>query len=249
MRKRFIAGNWKMYKFISSSMEFADEFKELYIPNDNTTVALICPYLQIPALKYALQDTSIFVGAQNMHYETEGAFTGEISGEMLKEVGTDFVIIGHSERRQYFGETDEAVNAKIKKALMLEIYPILCVGESLEQREVGLEKITVKEELEKDLAGLTPEQMLTVTIAYEPIWAIGTGKTATAEQAEEMCAFIRSVVADLFGQETADEVIIQYGGSVKPGNAKEILDMPDIDGALVGGASLVAQDFWDIVNA
>ena len=153
MRKRFIAGNWKMYKFISSSMEFADEFKELYIPNDNTTVALICPYLQIPALKYALQDTSIFVGAQNMHYETEGAFTGEISGEMLKEVGTDFVIIGHSERRQYFGETDEAVNAKIKKALMLEIYPILCVGESLEQREVGLEKITVKEELEKGTIG------------------------------------------------------------------------------------------------
>ncbi|MBQ3123329.1 MAG: triose-phosphate isomerase, partial [Firmicutes bacterium] len=188
------------------------------------------------------------IGAQNMHFENEGAYTGEISAGMLKEIGVDYCIIGHSERRQYFAETDETVNKKLKKAFEAGIGPIMCVGENLEEREAGNAFDVVKVQLEGGLSGIPESDVEKLVIAYEPVWAIGTGKTATAAQANEMCGFIRSEVARLYSRETAEKVIIQYGGSVKPGNAAELMAMEDIDGALVGGASLVPADFIKIVN-
>lgn len=244
----FIAGNWKMYKTKKEALEFAESFKQLYKDTD-IRAAICAPFTQLDTLVEAFRGTSIGVGAQNVHFEDEGAFTGEISVAMLKEIGVDYCIVGHSERRQYFAETDETVNLKLKKLLTESaIRPILCVGENLSQREAGKEKEVVSQQIEKDFAGLTSEQAEQIVIAYEPIWAIGTGKTASAEQAEEMCAFIRTIVEELYDEDTCDKVIIQYGGSVKPENATEIMNMDEIDGALVGGASLIPSKFMDIIN-
>ncbi|WP_419026057.1 triose-phosphate isomerase [Emergencia sp.] len=248
MRIPFIAGNWKMYKTKKEAMEFAESFKQLYKDTD-IRAAICAPFTQLDTLVEAFRGTGIGVGAQNVHFEDEGAFTGEISVAMLKEIGVDYCIVGHSERRQYFAETDETVNLKLKKLLTESaIRPILCVGENLSQREAGKEKEVVSQQIEKDFAGLTSEQAEQIVIAYEPIWAIGTGKTASAEQAEEMCAFIRTIVEELYDEDTCDKVIIQYGGSVKPENATEIMNMDEIDGALVGGASLIPSKFMDIIN-
>lgn len=248
MRIPFIAGNWKMYKTKKEALEFAESFKQLYKDTD-IRAAICAPFTQLDTLVEAFRGTGIGVGAQNVHFEDEGAFTGEISVAMLKEIGVDYCIVGHSERRQYFAETDETVNLKLKKLLTESaIRPILCVGENLSQREAGKEKEVVSQQIEKDFAGLTREQAEQIVIAYEPIWAIGTGKTASAEQAEEMCAFIRTIVEELYDEDTCDKVIIQYGGSVKPENATEIMNMDEIDGALVGGASLIPSKFMDIIN-
>lgn len=247
MRTPFIAGNWKMFKTTAAAKEFAAEFKKLY-EKDDVRVAICAPFTQLAALKEAFAGTGIGLGAQNMHFAENGAFTGEISADMLTEIGVDYCIIGHSERRQYFGETDETVNKKLHRAFETGITPILCVGETLEQRDAGKEYDVVREQLIADLAGLTADQVNTLVIAYEPIWAIGTGRTATPEQADEMCGAIRDIVEELYDTAVSCNVTIQYGGSVKPANATEILNMPEIDGALVGGASLVPADFIQIVN-
>lgn len=248
MRIPFIAGNWKMFKTKMEALEFADEFKKIYGDTDVKT-AICAPFTALETLVEAFRDTNIGVGAQNVHFEEEGAFTGEISVSMLKEIGVDYCIVGHSERREYFGETDETVNLKLKKLLRdSDIIPILCVGENLAQREAGKEQDIVINQLTADFAGLTHEEAAKVVIAYEPIWAIGTGKTATPEQAEEMCALIRNTVEKLYDEDTCDKVIIQYGGSVKPENATEIMNMDEIDGALVGGASLIPSKFIEIIN-
>ncbi|MBQ9972023.1 MAG: triose-phosphate isomerase [Firmicutes bacterium] len=247
MRQPFIAGNWKMFKTIAEAKEFAEAFKNFEITS-GARVAFCAPYIQLETLVKAFSGSEIGIGAQNMHFENEGAYTGEISAGMLKEIGVDYCIIGHSERRQYFAETDETVNKKLKKAFEAGIGPIMCVGENLEEREAGNAFDVVKVQLEGGLSGIPESDVEKLVIAYEPVWAIGTGKTATAAQANEMCGFIRSEVAILYSRETAEKVIIQYGGSVKPGNAAELMAMEDIDGALVGGASLVPADFIKIVN-
>lgn len=237
-----------MYKNIAQAEEFAEGFKQIYKPVDGVDVAICAPFLQLEILKSVFADTNIGIGAQNMHYETEGAYTGEISGEMLAELGIDYVIIGHSERREYNNESDETVNKKVKKALSLGIRPIMCCGEALAVREAGGEKDWVGGQIRKGLAGLQMKDIPLVTIAYEPIWAIGTGRTASSQQAQDMCAFIRETVADMYTDSAAEKLRIQYGGSVKSANAAELLGMPDIDGALVGGASLVPEDFVKIIN-
>ena len=247
MRKPFIAGNWKMYKTTAEAKAFAEKFKTLYISSD-VKVAVVAPYTQLTVLKEVFSGTDIKLGAQNMHFEEEGAFTGEISAAMLSEIGVDYCVIGHSERRQYFGESDLSVNKKIKKALAKSILPICCVGESLETREAGQADAFVKNQVVAALKELSPCDILKVTIAYEPIWAIGTGKTATPEQANQMCGFIRQVIRELYGEDVSEEVIVQYGGSVKPANISELMNMEDIDGALVGGASLVPEDFLEIIH-
>lgn len=248
MRIPFIAGNWKMFKTKKEAFAFAEEFKRLYKDTD-IRAAICAPFTQLDTLVCAFAGTNIGVGAQNVHFEDEGAFTGEISVPMLKEIGVDYCIIGHSERRQYFGETDLSVNLKLKKILTdSEITPILCVGENLEHRDAGIEKDVVRKQIEQDFAGISAKDAAKTVIAYEPIWAIGTGRTASPVQAEEMCAFIRSLIEELYGEDVCDQVIIQYGGSVKPENASEIMNMSEIDGALVGGASLVPSKFMDIIN-
>jgi len=248
MRIPFIAGNWKMFKTKKEALEFAESFKALY--HDTDIKAAICaPFTQLDCLVEAFAGSGVGVGAQNVHFADEGAYTGEVSLDMLKEIGVDYCIIGHSERREYFGETDETVNLKLKKLLSeSEITPILCVGENLEQREAGEEKEIVSAQIKADLSGLAAEDVAKLVIAYEPIWAIGTGKTATPEQANEMCALIRETICELYDEDTCDQVIIQYGGSVKPENATEIMNMEEIDGALVGGASLIPEKFMDIIN-
>ena len=247
MRIPFIAGNWKMYKNRSEAKAFAEEFKALYGGTD-VKAAVCVPFTDLDILVEAFRGTGIGVGAQNVHFEDEGAFTGEISADMLKEIGVDFCIVGHSERRQYFAETDGTVNLKVKKLLEKDIRPIMCVGESLEQRDSGVLYDFIKSQLKGGLEGISEEDAEKIVIAYEPIWAIGTGRTATPEQAEEMCAFIRGTLIEMYGEETADEVIIQYGGSVKPANATEIMNQDEIDGALVGGASLKPADLMAIID-
>ena len=230
------------------ALEFAESFKQLYKDTD-IRAAICAPFTQLEILVEAFEGTGIGVGAQNVHFEDEGAFTGEISVAMLKEIGVDYCIVGHSERRQYFAETDETVNLKLKKLLTdSEIRPILCVGETLPQREARREKEIVATQIRNAFDGITREQAEQVVVAYEPIWAIGTGKTASPEQAEEMCALIRKVIEELYDEDICDKVIIQYGGSVKPENATEIMNMDEIDGALVGGSSLIPSKFMDIIN-
>lgn len=247
MRYPFIAGNWKMYKTVAEAKAFAAEFKKLY--HDTDVRAAICaPFPQLAALVEAFQGTGIGVGAQNVHFEKEGAFTGEVSVPMLEEIGVDYCIVGHSERRQYFGETDESVNRKLKALLETKIVPILCVGEDLQQREAKKAVIVVSSQIKEDFKEIRREDAAKIVVAYEPIWAIGTGKTATPEQASEMCSLIRETLIELYDEETADQIIIQYGGSVKPENASQILNMEEIDGALVGGASLDPLKFIEIVN-
>ena len=248
IRIPLIAGNWKMYKTTAEAKAFAEEFSKLYKDTD-VRAAICAPFTQLVALKEAFAGTNVKLGAQNVHFEDEGAFTGEISVEMLKEIGVDYCIIGHSERREYFAETDETVNLKLKKLFSSsEIIPILCVGENLSEREAGNAFDVVEGQLNADLEGIDKADVSKLVIAYEPIWAIGTGKTATPEQAGEMCAHIRNIVEKLYDEDTCDSVIIQYGGSVKPENASEIMNMDEIDGALVGGASLDASKFIKIVN-
>lgn len=247
MRKPIIAGNWKMHKTIKEALEFVAQIKNEV---DGTDVeSVICaPFTLLKDIKQAVKGTNIKVGAQNMHYEDKGAFTGEVSAQMLKELDIDYVIIGHSERRQYFNETDETVNKKVKQAFAYDITPIMCVGETLEQREADKTKEIVKNQTQKGLADVKPEQVKTIVIAYEPIWAIGTGKTASSQDANEVIAYIREVVKDMYSEEISEEVRIQYGGSVKPSNVEEIMNESDIDGALVGGAALEATDFIALVN-
>ena len=241
MRKPIIAGNWKMHKTIAEALEFVNEVKDR-VNNDKVEAVICAPFTLLKDLKQATKGTNIKIGAQNMHFEEKGAFTGEISPLMLKELDMDYVVIGHSERRQYFNETDETVNKKVLKALEVGIDPILCVGETLEEREAGNTKDVCKVQVEKALENVSKEDLAKVVIAYEPVWAIGTGKTATSEDANDVIAYIREVVANLYG-ELANEVRIQYGGSVKPSNVAEIMNQSDIDGALVGGASLEANDY------
>ncbi len=246
-RVPFIAGNWKMFKTVAEAEAFVNEFKKIYTKDENE-VGLAVPFLQLAAVKKLTEGTGIRVGAQNMHFEDSGAFTGEISAPMLKELGIDCCIIGHSERRQYFGETDETVNKKLKKAYEYGITPIVCVGESLEQRESGKAFEIVGNQIRADFDSIPADKAAGTVVAYEPIWAIGTGKTATAAQANEMCGEIRKVLAECYDEQTAEKIRIQYGGSVKPANAAEILNQPEIDGALVGGASLKPEDFVKIVK-
>ncbi|MGL5713858.1 MAG: triose-phosphate isomerase [Paraclostridium sp.] len=247
MRKPIIAGNWKMHKTIAEAVEFVNDIKDKV--NNTEVEAVICaPFTLLKDLKEATKGTNIKIGAQNMHYADNGAFTGEISAAMLNELNIDYVVLGHSERRQYFNETNETVNKKVVKALEAGIDPILCVGETLEEREAENTKNVCKEQTEKALVGVSAEDMKKVVIAYEPVWAIGTGKTATAEDANDVIAYIREVVKGLYGKEISEEVRIQYGGSVKPSNVAEIMNQSDIDGALVGGASLLASDYTELVN-
>jgi len=247
MRKPIIAGNWKMNNTISQSLKLINEIKS-YNLNENVEVVVCVPFTSLYEVKKELKGTNIKLGAQNMHWEDSGAYTGEISPLMLKEIGIDYCIIGHSERRQYFNETDETVNKKIKSALRHGIKPIVCVGETLEDREKAKEKEIVKEQVLKALEDIKEEEIENIVIAYEPIWAIGTGKTASSDDANEMCGFIRDTISKKYGVDISKNIRIQYGGSVKPNNIKELMDKEEIDGALVGGASLNASDFVKLIN-
>lgn len=247
MRKSIIAGNWKMNNTVEEGLKLVENLKPLV--KDAKCDVVVCPsFIALDAVLKAVKGTNIKVGAQNMHFEEKGAYTGEVAPDMLVKMGVEYVIIGHSERRQYFNETDETVNKKVKKALEHNLIPIACCGESLEEREANITEEVLGRQIKLDLAGLTKEQVEKVVVAYEPIWAIGTGKTATDEQANDTIAYIRSVIASMYGKETADKVRIQYGGSVKPSTIKAQMAQSDIDGALVGGASLKAEDFAAIVN-
>ena len=247
MRRKVIAGNWKMNMLPNEAMAFIEGLAPL-VKNSEAEVVLCVPYTDLFYSLLTAQDTNIKIGAQNMHWEESGAYTGEVSGKMLKSIGVEYVIIGHSERRQYFNETDETVNKKIKSAFANELKPIVCVGETLEQRETGKAEEIVTNQTKIALDGLTEEQVENTIIAYEPIWAIGTGKTATAEDANNSIKAIRNEIAKNYGQNIADKVIIQYGGSVKSSNAKELFSTSDIDGGLVGGASLKVEEFANIIN-
>lgn len=247
MRKKVIAGNWKMNMLPDATIRFIDELTPL-VKSTQSEVILCVPYTDLFYALLTAQNTNIKIGAQNMHWEESGAYTGEVSAQMLKSIGVEYVIIGHSERRQYFNETDETVNKKIKSAFNVGIKPIVCVGESLEERESGKAVEKVTKQVQLALEGLTENQVEDVIIAYEPIWAIGTGKTATSEDANNMIKQIRQEISKLYGQIVAERVIIQYGGSVKSSNSKELFSTSDIDGALVGGASLKSDEFAKIVN-
>ena len=247
MRKKIIAGNWKMNMLPNEAIKFIEDLAPLVKDAENEVI-LCVPYTDLFYALLTAQGTNIKIGAQNMHFEEKGAYTGEISGEMLKAINVEYVIIGHSERRQYYNETDETVNKKIKAAFKNGLKPIVCVGETLEQREEGKTAQIITTQTKLALEGLTNEQVENTIIAYEPIWAIGTGKTATSEDANNSIKEIRNKIAEIYGQDTASRVIIQYGGSVKSSNAKELFEMSDIDGGLVGGASLKADEFSKIVN-
>ena len=247
MRKKVIAGNWKM----NHNPEEAKKYLQELIPlvKDATSEVVLCvPYLDLKCMVKHASGSNVHIGAQNMKREKKGAYTGEISGSMLQSIGVEYVIIGHSERRQYFAETDDTVNKKIKAAFANNLKPIVCVGETLEQREAGKTKEVITAQTRCALEGLTEEQVANTIIAYEPIWAIGTGKTATSEDANNSIKEIREEICKIYGQKVSERVIIQYGGSVKPSNAKELFSTSDIDGALVGGASLKPEDFAGIIN-
>ena len=248
MKNKFIAGNWKMNKTVAETKKFFDQLIPV-VGGSKNTVVLCVPFTDLASAVQATENTNIAIGAQNVHWEESGAFTGEISAAMLTELGVKYVVIGHSERRQYFGETDETVSKRTKAALSAGLKPIVCVGETLEQREGGITEKVLSEQVKKGLDGVSAEDMKNVVIAYEPVWAIGTGKTATDEQANETIGFIRSVVKEVYGKETADELYILYGGSMNDKNAKGLLSMSEIDGGLIGGASLVPEKFEVIVKA
>lgn len=247
MRKTIVAGNWKMNKTPREALELIETLKPLVGDNDKTEVVFCPPFVSLVLAAQAVKGTNIKIGAQNMYYEESGAYTGEVAPEMIKECGCEYVILGHSERRGYFGETDEIVNKKVLKAFEHDLKPIICVGETLEQREQGITVDLVRMQVKIALKDVKPEEAKKAVIAYEPIWAIGTGRTATSVQAEEVCGAIRQVVSEIYGAEVAEEIRVQYGGSVNAGNAAELFAMPNIDGGLVGGASLKA-DFAKIVN-
>lgn len=252
MRKQIIAANWKMNKTIEEAREFVERLKQDLGSYDKADVVICPPFTSISIVKEGISDTNYKLGAQNIYWENKGAFTGEISSEMLRDIGCQYVIIGHSERRQYFGETDETVNKKIKSALGMGLIPIICIGEVLSEREKGETFNILKRQIVKGLENINENEKInsrSMVIAYEPVWAIGTGKNATPNQAQESHAYIRSVLKELFGEEFSDEIRIQYGGSVNASNAGDILTQPDVDGALVGGASLKADTFTEIVKA
>ena len=246
-RKKIIAGNWKMNKTPSEAVELVNLLKDL-VKNDDVDVVYCVPAIDIVPVVEATKGTNVAVGAENMYFEESGAYTGEISAAMLVDAGVKYVIIGHSERRDYFKGDDVLLNKKVKKAFEAGITPILCCGESLEQRELGVTMDWIRLQIKSDLAGVTADQVKSMVIAYEPIWAIGTGKTATSDQAQEVCRGIRDLIAEIYDTDTAEAVRIQYGGSMNAGNAAELLAKPDIDGGLIGGASLKA-DFGQVVNA
>ncbi len=248
MRKPIIAGNWKMHKTVAETAELVSQLKAAAAGVTEVEVVVCPPFTALAKAVEAASGSSIAVGAQDMYWEEKGAFTGEVSPTMLKEVGCKYVILGHSERRQFFGETNETVNRKVKAAYQYGLLPIVCVGELLEEREAGQTESVVKAQTENSLAGLTPGQVKQLVVAYEPVWAIGTGKTASKEDAQQVIGFIRQVLAGMYGQDQADAVRIQYGGSVKADNIAELMAQPDIDGALVGGASLTVDAFAPIVK-
>ena len=248
-RKTIIAGNWKMNKTASETKKFAEDLKGI-LPKAKWCDVVVCvPFVNIPAAIRAFKDMRIAVGAEDLYFEKSGAYTGEVSADMLKDLGVKYVIIGHSERRQYFGETDMTVNKKVHAALEVGLHPIICVGETLEQREMGITMELIALQTKAAFAGVPAEKARKCVVAYEPVWAIGTGKTATAEQANEVCNAIRATIRHLYGARVARSVTIQYGGSMNPANAAELLAQPDVDGGLIGGASLKPNDFATIVKA
>lgn len=248
-RRTVIAGNWKMNFTPAEATAFINEIKPLVAGKDNCDVIFCAPYVTIAAAMEAAKGSNIKIGAENVHFAPKGAYTGEVSAEMLKAIGVEYVIVGHSERRQYFGETDETVNLRTKAALEAGLKVILCLGEVKEQRLAGITDEIVGMQTKLDLVGVSEEQLKNVIIAYEPVWAIGTGLTATPEQAEETCATIRRVLASMYSEAVAESVTIQYGGSMNEKNAAELLAKPNVDGGLIGGASLVAEKFNAIVDA
>ena len=241
-RKRIIAGNWKMNMTPSEAVKLVEELKPLVV-NDDVDVVYCVPAIDIVPVVEAVKGTNVQVGAENFYIEDKGAYTGEISAPMLVDAGVKYVIIGHSERREYFKEDDAFLNKKVKKAIASGLTPILCCGETLEQREMGVTMDWIRLQIKSDLAGVAADDVKNLVIAYEPIWAIGTGKTATSDQAEEVCKGIRELIAEVYDTDTAEAVRIQYGGSMNAGNAKELLAKPNIDGGLIGGASLKAELF------
>ena len=248
-RKTVIAGNWKMNMTATETKKFAEELKAI-MPKAKWCDVVVCvPAVNISAAIKAFKDMRVSIGAENLFYEKSGAYTGEWSADMLKDLGVKYVIIGHSERRQYFGETDFTVNKKVHAALEAGLHPIICVGESLEQRETGITESLIAMQVKSALYGVPADKLRRCIIAYEPIWAIGTGKTATAQQAGEVCSYIRAIIRELYGARVARSVTIQYGGSMNPSNAAELLAQPDIDGGLIGGASLKPEQFVAIINA
>ena len=247
MRRKVIAGNWKMNMLPNEAIEYIEAFAPM-VKDTNNEVILCVPYTDLFYCLMNAQGTNIKIGAQNMHYAENGAYTGEVSPKMLKSIGVEYVIIGHSERRQYYNETDESVNKKVKAAFEVGLKPIVCVGESLEERETGKTEEIITNQTRLALEGLSNDEVKGTIVAYEPIWAIGTGKTATSEDANDSIKAIRAEIARIYGNEVAEEVIIQYGGSVKSTNAKELFTTSDIDGGLVGGASLKPDEFSKIVN-
>jgi len=249
MRKKIVAGNWKMNKTVGEAVALVEGLKRELADVVGVEAVVCPPFTALKTVSDMIGDTQIKLGCQNMSSEDDGAYTGEISHTMLKELFVKYVILGHSERREYYKETDFWINKKVKKALEKNLRPIVCVGEKLEDRESGNTEKVVEEQVRGSLADITAEQFEEVVVAYEPVWAIGTGKTASAEQAQEVHAFIRGIIADMVGQEAADGLRIQYGGSMKPDNAKELLSQPDIDGGLIGGAALDAASFAGIVKA
>lgn len=248
MRKIIIAGNWKMNKNIGESIDLANSIKRSVYDIEELEVVICPPYTSLSDVKEVIMETNIKLGAQDCYWDRCGAFTGEVSAPMLKDVGCSYCIIGHSERRQFFGETNETVNRKVKAVLKEGLRPIVCVGEKLNERKAGKTFDVVKDHVTNSLDGLSKEDMLKVVIAYEPVWAIGTGVNATKEQAQEVHQYIRKLLKDMFGLDIAKAVRIQYGGSVKPDNIKELISQEDVDGALVGGASLKAESFVEIVK-
>lgn len=248
MRKPIIAGNWKMYKTVERSINLVTELAGL-LQNSNQVEVVVCPpFTALDAVLDITAGTNIVVGAQNMHWEAEGAFTGEISPMMLRQMGCKYIILGHSERRQYFGETDDNINKKVQASFKHDLIPIVCVGETLDQREQGITEQVIRQQVEGALAGLEANYAATLVMAYEPVWAIGTGKTASNLDAQKVINFIRGVIKGLYNESVAEKVRIQYGGSVKPDNIAGLMEQKDIDGALVGGASLDAETFAAIVK-
>lgn len=248
MRNIVIAGNWKMNKTKAEGLSFVEELKTQDLSSYKATKMVFAPSFMLDALVEATKGTEIIVGAQNMHQEESGAFTGEISADMLKSIGVETILIGHSERRQYFNETDAIVNQKLHLAINKGLNPVVCIGETLEERESGITEEVLKTQTVGAFANVDAKDVANTVIAYEPVWAIGTGMTATAEDANKACAYVREVVAGLYSQEVADQVVIQYGGSVNPSNVEEILGQSDIDGALVGGASLAVDSYVSLLK-
>lgn len=250
MRTKVVAGNWKMNNDLNGSINLISEIKKGLADKKLNVTTIVCPpFTSLETANALVKDSAVKLGAQNMYFEESGAFTGEISPSMLKSVGCEFVILGHSERRTIFGETNQTINKKIKTAVKHSLKPIFCIGETLEEREKGITFKVIETQVKEGLEGLSEAELSDMIIAYEPVWAIGTGKVATPEQAQEVHKFIRELIAKLYSKSFADKLIIQYGGSVKPDNSKELMTQPDIDGALVGGACLKADSFINIIES